>query len=100
MSFAETFSRQLLNKDADMNASEDISTTTKTLVNRLNGISANKRADGWPVPDHFAPLQTFPKHILHFTSIYHKDKGVFKIAVIYLCHNGSRHEIDFYIKWM
>lgn len=73
---AETLARQLLNERSDFTASEYILVTARTLVESLDAITAKKRSDLWTVSKKFPPIQTFPKHSLHFMSMFYKDEGL------------------------
>lgn len=63
-SLARTFARQLLNKDSDLMASEDVLNAAHPLVDALDGIVAKKRADVSAVSKWLAAVQTFSKHVL------------------------------------
>lgn len=41
-----------------------------------------------------AAVQEFSKHMLLFMTMYYKDKGLFKNAVVFLFHNGARSGVE------
>lgn len=77
-----------------MTASQDVLSAVKTLVDPLNGIAAMKRANVWAVLKKLAAVQTFPKHVLHFMTMYYKEERLFKNDVIFLFYNGARRVED------
>lgn len=67
---AETVTRKLLNRVSDLMESEDGSSAAKTLVDAVDGIGTEKRADVWTVPKNLLAVQTLSKHIIHFMMMY------------------------------
>lgn len=69
-SLAKTFSRLLSYKDSGLTAPEDALSADKTLIDGLDGIAAERRADVWPVSKIGEAVQTFPKRNLRTLSMY------------------------------
>lgn len=84
MSFlVSTFCRHNLKKDSDLTASQDVMGSTKTLGHAFDRRAAKKRADVGNAPKQPTAVQTIPKYILHFMSMYSKDGSLCKT-----CHNN------------
>lgn len=48
----------------------------------------------WAVPKKLADIHKFPKHIMHFISIFDKDGGLFKKCLNIPMHNEVRRGLD------
>lgn len=91
---AKTFNRQFQAKDSYFTTSEPVLSAAKTLVDTLDEIATKKEANAGAVPKNPAPLQKFPKHILHFMSTYYNDARLIKNAIIFLSQNEARRGED------
>lgn len=93
-SLGKTFARELLNKDSYLTGLKEVSRAETILVKPLDGIAARKRANVWTVPKTFAPGQKFLRHILHSLSMYHKEEGLLKDAIIFQGLSAVRSGVD------
>lgn len=76
---AESFERQLPNKDSNLTALEDVLTGTKALVIALDGLASKETSRFLGYSQKAFRCAKLSKDILHFMVMYFKEEGLLKM---------------------